>query len=187
MLKLRPAFFVVLIFQLNALLAIAAVSGCSASDTAPIDPGNGTDTNGTQPLPGSDGGTDSAKDKDVAVPDKDANTKDVSTVDAKKDATENQPDGAPGTCTEQFGGGSGGQNMCTSMANYLCGADTREIECACPAAMCTCKVNNVVTKTFGTAHCPSCGPTKDELAKCGIYPTSGGGGGGGSSSGGGGP
>jgi hypothetical protein len=91
--------------------------------------------------------------------------------------------GDGGGCTAASGSGSGGPGTCTSSTGYQCGADTREIECSCPAAKCTCKLNGVVTMEFRTSSCPSCAHTQDMLDKCGINASLGTSGGMGSTSG----
>jgi hypothetical protein len=74
-----------------------------------------------------------------------------------------------GSCTGVGGASSGGPGTCGANSYYQCGGDTREIDCSCPQAQCTCLHNGVVTGTVAMNQCPSCTPTKAQLKACGIH------------------
>jgi hypothetical protein len=61
-------------------------------------------------------------------------------------------------------------SLCQTGEIYVCGGDTYRIECACPAAQCTCTKNSVQVGSTGFAGCPGCAsPSFPPIAAaCGI-------------------
>jgi|SRR5579883_1655190 len=95
-------------------------------------------------------------------------------MDAPVDALDAAPDGSTQdspSCGNYSGGGGGSQGQCTATETYSCDSDGYEISCSCPAAMCACTKNGMMSGlTVPYSGCPSCSMPDfmSIAAQCGI-------------------
>jgi hypothetical protein len=115
----------------------------------------------------SDGGADGSSDaRGSDAQPSDASMQDINVPDRTEMGGDSGPScGSFGTITRAADAGA-----CSAGRQYTCGADQYEIDCECPAAMCTCTMNgNPVGNPVSYSACPSCISDYAPIAAaCGI-------------------